>query len=64
MALLTAGYWQTTYWVDGYFHATYWPNYGLVVIPDEIVYKQVIVMRSLKDNVSIIRKIIDKTETT
>ena len=28
MALLTAGYWQTTYNADGYWHEDYWQDYG------------------------------------
>jgi len=33
MALLKAGYWQTTYWPSNYWQEDYWPEYGVVTPP-------------------------------
>lgn len=29
MALLTAGFWPTTFFLNNYWHDNYWQNYGL-----------------------------------
>jgi len=33
MALLTAGYFPTTYWPESYFNDDYWPEYGTGGVP-------------------------------
>jgi hypothetical protein len=33
MALLKAGYWQTTYWPSNYWQEDYWPEYGTATPP-------------------------------
>ena len=30
MTLLTAGYWQTTYWAEDYCQDNFWTDYGVV----------------------------------
>lgn len=32
MALLNAGYWQTTYWAENYWNPRYWPKYGVAAL--------------------------------
>jgi hypothetical protein len=37
MALLTAGYWQTTFWCNSYWHEGYWQDYGTQAPVGEII---------------------------
>ena len=38
MALLSAGYWPTTYLAENYFNPLYWPVYGAVTGGDSARY--------------------------
>jgi hypothetical protein len=48
MALLKAGYWQTTYWPSNYWQEDYWPEYGTAAPPVTVTVGDTWIRRKAK----------------